>query len=1139
MKRGLAAALVALLSGLALMAAPAAAKKRPIYRDPPSYKGIKKAPKTAPEPLPPAITLGNGTFPDVLVDEAGTAHIVFNDGRGDDSDAAVYCRLKRGATACDKTAVLTWEKTYGPGDSPQFNTDDLGPEIVRIGQQLVVLSKRYPTNSEKPDGTSSHTLIAWTSVNGGSDWTPNPAIVGKRNLGDPLAFGPEDDPMILSLAHDPFCGGMCATVLRSGSYSSDEGVLNTDPNSNYNGSLTLDNGVPVAAFSDLEPRIWLRRWNGTGAITDPGTWSTSAPFAGDEPWLASGPAGVFLLHRPGYTGPLQVRKLDPAAGNTLSPGPASAISAEREARFGRLEQDPTGRLHAAWSEPDGVKLRTSSSGSDGFGSAQRLIGGSANGQIELAATADGGGFAAFNHTGSVNSPGQIVATGFGNQAATGQPGLGSVPGGGALATQTCQEARFGSIKVRTASGCLLNGTGKSSHLIVSAGEVNLFGLRIVPDAGVRIVFDPKKLRIDTTGDVRVLLSNPAVGDILLWHGQIKRDLSAVKPGTNLFDFPIGKFKANVFGFDVGADIAVKVAGDGVRIPVSLKLPPAFGGFAGDAELRADPETGLTLESLKIHIGPVPLGALTIESIDLSYTSGDNWKGEGKLSVPAGGSLRAEVEFSSGDFAGAGFDYEPEPAPAIGPFVYLLSVGGSLKLDPDTLIEARASAGAGAAFRGEAPVKANGKFTMKFPKAGPASFDLRGSVQLFMIAVGDGHVRFMTDGYADFGGNTGLTLGPLSGSASVSGFVDAGSGAFGAQMAGDLDVCIEFAIEVCAGAGVSAAANNAGFAACGELDPPGLDPLTAGIGTRWDQINPLILYNPILLAAEVIDSILIPCSTAPYKTLAKPSQAGGGSVSIPAGLPTATIFVKGRDGRPQVTVTGPGGQTVSSAAPSDAGVVAGVEGADGAWVVLRRPQAGKWNVTANPGSPEITEVLLSEGYKPAEPRARVRRGRIDYRIKHLGAGQKVTFIESGRFGTNVIRTVARSQGAVRFKPASGRGGKRTVSALVERTDGLVSDRVKLGTYVAPPPPRPAKAKRVKAKRRGRTLAVTWKAPRGAAKTLVRVRGAKGLRLSEVVGGRKRRASFQGVRWAKKLRVEVTGVSKHHRRGKTARARVRGR
>src|SRR4051812_38936628 len=92
----------ALLMALSAAAfAPAAAHatpKAPVYTSP-GYKGTTKAPKTAPPAPPKPIALSTpgdeadtvfGRPTDVLVDEAGTAHIVWNEGNGEGADSLRY-----------------------------------------------------------------------------------------------------------------------------------------------------------------------------------------------------------------------------------------------------------------------------------------------------------------------------------------------------------------------------------------------------------------------------------------------------------------------------------------------------------------------------------------------------------------------------------------------------------------------------------------------------------------------------------------------------------------------------------------------------------------------------------------------------------------------------------------------------------------------------------------------------------------------------------------------------------------------------------------------------------------------------------------------------------------------------------------
>ena len=1142
----------AVLVALLIMCLPAVAVAGPIYRDPPKYKGPKKAPQTLPPPLPPAVVLSEtGTFPDVLVDEAGTAHIVWNENRGDLDDATTYCRLKRGDTECQTRAELLWTKSYGSGDGPQYNTDNDGPRIVRVGDQLVAFSKRYPTIGEKPDGASSSTVVAWTSNDGGTTWTKDPAIVGRNNLGEMVVLGPGDNPTIVNLGQDPFCkaqgpSNMCVDAYRSGQYSTESGDLATGANQAYSPTLALDGNNPVAAFADLESRIHLRRWNGSGSVADPARWSAPQTVTGDEPSLAGGPSGVHMLSRPAFGAAFEVRSIQTQGDGTVTGGAPRTLPLGK-GQFGRLAQDPSGRLIAAWQAREGtagVNLSTSGAGG-GFAAPQTLIDGEMNGQIELDATDDGGGFAVLNHTGSVNSPGQLAAIGFGRTASTERLGLGDLPGGSA-AGRTCQEVPFGKFEIESTAGCFLNGTGSNKNVVVTSSEVNLQGLRIVPDAGTKLVIDPKALRIDTIGgDAQVILSN-GVTEIVLWHGQVHRDLSKAVPGSNLFEFPAGEFQAEVLGFDIGADIPIKLEQGGVRIPVDLELPKAFGGFTGHAELIAKPGQGLILDSLDIHIGPVPLGVLVINSIDLSYSGAeDTWTGSGSVTVPAGGTLDATVVFRMGDFESASIAFTPASPIPIGPFVYLLRIGGEFGVDP-LHIAASARFGAGAAVNGIAPVVVDGKFEMTFPSNGPAHFKLGGSVSVFIFEVGNGFLEFYTDGYAAFGGRVDLDLGPLHVGANMDGFVDGTTGSYGASLAGKVELCVKFGpFKPCAGAGADVAVSNVGFAACAGFDPPDpFGPVSAGIRFPWRDFRPDMLFNPISAAVALVSHIRIPCNTDGYRTppprSLRKAQSGGFTVDVAGGLPTQTILVEGEGGPPRVAVTGPGGAAFNSDTPSPAGFVTSVDEVNASYVVLDKPAAGAWTITPLDGSPAIKQVMQSDGYKPASVSASLGgRGAsrtISYSVKNLGHDQTVRFVEKGGFGTRVIGTATKSKGTLRFKPADARGAKRTVLALIEQ-NGMQTDETTVGKFTAPSPPRPGAPGRLKAKRKGTSVTVTWSVPRGAKRQVVRLRG-KHTNLARFVSSKTKSLTFTAVRRDEKVTIEVRGLSVNLRAGPTRKVSVGG-
>lgn len=1144
-------ALAATAALLVLGAGAAEAARAPVYRDPPSYQGLKRAPKTKPAQLPAPVSLSPaGLGPHLVVDDAGTAHVVWAEGGPDDglADRVLYCRLKRGARACDVRHTLR----AGP-ESP-YNTDYIGPRIVRVGNQLVAFSVRYPIVVDKPGGGSSTTVWAWTSNDGGSSWS-EPAVVGNRQLGDMVVMGPADSPTILNFGHDPFCG-VCLQAYRSGQYSGQSVALGTRSGDSYYTQIELDRGLPVVSWVNLDGTTHVRRWTGQGSVLDPATWTTPVALPNaDETDLSGGPSGLAIASR-ARGGPRQFDLRTIGAGGFGAPvrvTPPEMASPQ----FTTLEQDAAGRILAAWSETndfekqDGLWLRVAGATGGGqprFEPAQRHIRGTENGQIDLAAARDGGGFTAFNHTGGVVSHGEIMAGGFGNQTPNGQRGLGDVPGGGASGT-TCQKVKFGSFTADTAAGCFLHGTGDKSHLVVTGGEINLHGLRIIPEGNAKIVLDPRALRIDTTGVVRVVVSNPLVGEITLWRGEIHRDLAAVRPGTNLFEFKVGQYAANILGFRVGANVQVRLDRDGVRIPLSLKLPPVFGGFSGEAELISTRDRGLVVDSLHIHIGPLPLGPLIVKSFDIRYmASGDIWSGSGEVTLPGAGSLAASpVEFQAGDFKRARMSYTPPKPIPIGPFVYLLRIDGGFAVNPIE-VEAGARIGAGAAFDGTSPVNVDGKFVMRFPPRGPADFTMSGRVSLFILQIAEGYLNFQSDGYAAFGGQAGGSFGPLQINAKTDGFVDATSGSFGARLDGQVGLCIDIPAwgTECANAAARSAVSSRGFAACvGFSLPEPIGKVEGGLSFPWSSFDPVMVFNPAYAAVKIASHLHAGCNVDAYAVPpprpapAGVAQAGGTSFAVPRGLPTESIKIEGDGGRPSVTVTGPGGAVVGTGQPSAAGVVFHA-GPATTYVLLRRPRTGTWTVTPNPGSAAIRSVQVAHGFEPLRAKAKLRgsgrRRAIEYRLSRRGHSQRAVFLERGRFGTRVIGATDRAKGTMRFAPADVRGRRRAVLVQIQR-DGFTSSERRIGSFRAPPPVRPGRARRVRAARKANGVVVRFRSAKGAQRHMVRLRGRHGTSLARLTGRRARRVRFVRVRRDEKLTVTVVGISKKLRTGPAARRKLR--
>lgn len=1125
---------VAAMAAVLLAAGPAQAGT-PSYHSP-GYKGTKKAPPTgaADEAAPKPVAVGNGSTPDVLVDAAGTAHAAWNDAQ--DPKVVHYCRLPRGADGCDATYQASLPDTpAGP------------PFVLAFGDALVILSQR--AGAGRP-------VFALVSFDGGRGFSGDPTKVGgppdingSEDLRDAVTFGTQGAERI-ALIFD----GAKIQIVKPGSGPSQ--FMDLTPKDNgFQGTpaalaATPDGGL-TAAF-DVSNNVAVRTWNRTGDVLNESSWSPAATVPGYQPALATGPSGSFLqvlnesrLTVHGVSGGGQ-----PGKGTIVSP-PNATIGAIS------LFEDGNGDVRSTWVTGlrDRLAQRVLDGGKD-LGKVRTLYEDSKATYTWLSgatAPSDGGGFLALARAPSqaaVGGPGTILLAGFGSQKGTGKLGLGGQagiapdPGDDPGATAACSHAAFGAVTIRPGGGCLLGSTDPDRrNVLVSEGEVDLNGLKIVPDAGVKILIDAKKHTLDTTGTVRVLLASGST-EILLWHGDFHVKLPAAGAGTTLFSFDTSDFGVDVLGFGVKGRVDVILTSDGVRIPISIALPPAFGDIRGDAVLLGKKGSGLELDTLKIHAGGIFLGPLVLKTLDItSEGGGRTWTGKADVQLPppgVGGSLKADVIFIDGSYKSGSFLYTfPKPGIVLGPAIYLQAIQGLFALDP-TKIQAGAQIGAGPPAL--TPITALGTFTMVFPKQGPSSFRLDGTVSLFLFQLGKAFVEFQTDGYAAFGGEVALDLGPVHAGGKVEGTVDGPTGHFGAGLDGD--VCINLKIESfdagCVGLGISTGISDYGFAACVNVSvPPPVSvitgsEITAGLELPWKDVPVSAFFNPIEAIGVLFSHLEIPCSTADYKVPQRGPvsralrQAGGTAVQLEAGAPTQTLLVKGDTAAPDVSVTGPDGQP--------AGYRVTAKGIPATYVVLTKPAAGTYAITPAQDSAPITDVMVSEGYTPASATAKVR-GRglkraLRYRVRNATHGQRVAFVEKGAFGEHRLGTAKGARGTLRFRPHQGGGKRRTVVAVVERA-GIPLKRTDVARFTGPPAPRAGRARRVRVRRTGSTVVVSWRgrSPQWA----VKLRGSHGRRTGLLLPGKAHTAVVRGLAPGDRISAAVSGRSATGRPGRAARGK----
>jgi uncharacterized delta-60 repeat protein len=606
----------------------------------------------------------------------------------------------------------------------------------------------------------------------------------------------------------------------------------------------------------------------------------------------------------------------------------------------------------------------------------------------------------------------------------------------------------------------------------------------------------------------------------------------VEPATNTPSF--------LGSLPISGSFSIDLIKHASRVKVGLGLPSpfSFGGkrtAQGQVFLYSDNVNGLHYDGLSITIPEVWLGPIFVSGLNFNYTKSTNsWGGAAKVTLPgAGFSIDASgppsqpPDFGFGikngkfDHAGFGVDFTPPTQPDLFPPFHtaLLShIGASVGVNPLRLTGTIGISAAnlvdedGALFGVFA--SAGEKYTLP-ANPGPELAPLANrTFDRFSLAIGGtakvkvpilGEVPLLKayglyeyPDYFEFGGGFEFGIGFLSLKGGVNGFVYPSDGTF--NLAAGLEACARkikigykiFKVEVSPCLKVGGVVSSKGVAVCGVVPIPfpvvGAIPVTLGAGYIWGGKLSLMVFS---------------CDYGPYEEKSKfarvaDAPAGSDSVTLASGLPAAMIKLTGQGGAPQVTVTDPQGNEITKS--PDAMTVEGTE-PDTTLVALRHPLAGGYTIIPQPGSPAITDVATADGLPALGLEARVT-GKGQTRVLHYklaaAQGRTVRFVEQGSGVASVIGSAKGSHGTIRFTPAVGLRGRRTIVALVEEA-GAPSEEVKSTSYIASGTPRPARPRSVSGRRSKGKISITWARVRGAKRYEVLVKLADGSQSFRVVRG----------------------------------------
>lgn len=278
-------------------------------------------------PAASAFVIGPGSRPGLAVDVAGTAYVAWN-GPESTNSTLRFCRLPRGAIACDAVPVLP-----APGTTTSLSR----PFVVVSGNRVSVVQFRYPTSGGLPPG-----MYRFTSTDRGVSFGA-PQVVGSVAF-EEAAVGPGD-----TLSGVPVNGDMYfQNVALSGSAPVNPDGTSAVPRAllsathlNQAAVGLLDAGTPLAVFTSNDSAQF-RRYDGSGPLNDIANWTPPVALGiASYPKLAGGPRGLFLLAGNGNASVLARKWNGSGFGPPVTIGPGS--SPEKH-----LFQDAGGRLHAVF-----------------------------------------------------------------------------------------------------------------------------------------------------------------------------------------------------------------------------------------------------------------------------------------------------------------------------------------------------------------------------------------------------------------------------------------------------------------------------------------------------------------------------------------------------------------------------------------------------------------------------------------------------------------------------------------------------------------------------------------------------------------------------------------------------------------------
>ena len=653
------------------------------------------------------------------------------------------------------------------------------------------------------------------------------------------------------------------------------------------------------------------------------------------------------------------------------------------------------------------------------------------------------------------------------------------------------------------------------EIYASTKTLRLNGIDVRPSSGVAIEIDGWTAEVRTIGGKAKASvdAGSTLGKLTFYYGTIHWDLPAGKSSRfNLGSISITK-GAELFGLSVEGDARLDLVYRGAEIPVTIHLPSPL-DVSATVTLKTDNLKGLRLEEVHLRVKNASFGAFKVNDLDLRDNAASyQFDGFADLSLTSVGVLKVSVQVVGKTITMFAADFTPVPPLALGSGVFLQHIDFAYDAGPPLTLNGGVKLTAGPPVNGVAAAAIEGR--LKFVASDPWLLRADGNASIAGFGVATAYLQYESNGMIRLGGAIDARLYDIvSAKANIDMWLYAPTMKFNAQAGGE--VCVW---KGCGGGALVISSTGVGGCVYTRW-------ANFGLGYRWDGEFKFYLWGcDINHWASAWDGGR-PSRLASYD---ESRAVAAEDMTVRRGERAVYFRFASADDPPQVTVTGPDGTEIVVPAgtenyeKTDDHIIVQVPPEHATYVIVRDPAPGTWQVQTADGSPDLVAVGQASALPEPDIRASVGgRGHartLDYTMDRVD-GQTVQFFERAGRTSQRLGVVSAAQGRIRFQPAPGPAGTRSIVAVVQQ-DGAPREELKVAEYDAPGPLKPGTPGRVTVKRTASKAVVTWgDAPRAKTWRVVAT-VSDGRRWSVVLGGRK--LVLPSVFRSKTVRVKVRAVS----------------